>query len=372
MQNAFYTLDEIINLVKPLNVKGHLTHATLMGVASLDKALPTDLSFLGNSKYRLQVGQSKAGVILVPPSYLGEPHKEQVFLTVNDPSEALNIICRDLMLKNTPKINPGIHPTAVVDPTAKVDPTAAIGPLCVVGAHSVIGAHVVLSAHVFVGDYVQIQSGAIIRPNCSLLDGTQIGKRCFIDAGVVLGSEGYGYTTVNGAHQRCPQIGCVVLEDDVDIGANTTIDRARFEETRIGEGTKIDNLVQIGHNVVIGKHCFIVAFAGIAGSTHVGDYTTIAGQAGLAGHINIGSHVVVGAQSGVNHDLPDHSFVRGTPVFPFMLAHRIDNLKRRLPDLFKRVDNLEKVFAYLTDNAAKSCFLKQVDAKHEPESATQV
>lgn len=353
-----YTFDEIVELVQPSKVQGNASCDVFTGIASLDKATENDISFLGNLKYKAEVFSSHAALILVPNSYVGSPKAGQCFLMVENPSKALDAICRDIEKQIKPKFKPGIHPSAVIDPSAKISEKAYIGPLCVVGAHSIIEEDVSLAAHVFVGNDVRIKSGTCIKANVSILDKTEVGCNCFLDAGVVLGSEGYGYETEEGCHCRSPQLGRVILEDYVDIGANTTIDRARIDETRIGEGTKIDNLVQVGHNVVIGKHCFIVAFVGIAGSTRIGDYAVIAGQVGLAGHLHIGNHVMIGAQAGVNHDLEDNSFVRGTPALPYMLAHRIDSLKRRIPELFKRVDNLEKVFAYLTEDATKACFLK--------------
>jgi len=358
-----YTFDEIVELVQPSKVQGSASCDVFTGIASLDKATESDISFLGNLKYKAEVFSSKAALILVPNSYVGSPKAGQCFLMVENPSKALDAICRDVEKQIKPKFNPGIHPSAVIDSSAKISPKAYVGPLCIVGANTIIEDGVSLVAHVFVGNDVLIKSGSYVKANVSILDKTEIGNNCFLDAGVVIGSEGYGYETEEGCHRRSPQLGRVVLEDHVDIGANTTIDRARIDETRIGEGTKIDNLVQIGHNVVIGKHCFIVAFVGIAGSTHIGDYAVIAGQVGLAGHLHIGNHVMIGAQAGVNHDLEDNSFVRGTPALPYMLAHRIDTLKRRIPELFKRVDNLEKTFAYLTEDATKACFLKQ-DAQH--------
>lgn len=359
MKDVHYTFEQIVGLVNPSKIQGSTTVSTFKTIASLDKAVEGDISFLGNSKYKAEVFSSKASLILVPNSYVGSPHAGQVFLMVENPSKALDAICRDIEAKTKPIFVPGIHPSAVIDPTAKVSPKAYVGPLCVVGANTIIEDGVALVAHVSIGNDVLIKSETTIRPNCSILDRTEIGNRCFIDAGVVIGSEGYGYETENGSHYRSPQLGRVVLEDEVDLGANTTIDRARFAETRIGEGTKIDNLVQIGHNVIIGKHCFIVAFVGIAGSTHIGDYAVIGGQAGIAGHLHIGNHVMIGAQTGVSNDLADKSFVRDTPALPYMLAHRVEALKRRLPELFKRVDNIEKTFSYLTQDATKSCFLKK-------------
>ena len=168
-----------------------------------------------------------------------------------------------------------------------------------------------------------------------------IGNRVRIQPGVVVGSDGFGYEFVAGRHEKVPQVGNVVIDDDVEIGANTTIDRARFSSTRVGEGTKIDNLVQIAHNVVIGKHCIICALVGISGSTTIEDYVVIGGQAGLAGHITVGRGSKIDGQSGVNSDLEAQSFVKGSPCLPYNLEQRINVLRRKLPELFKRVDALE-------------------------------
>ncbi len=357
-----YTLDQIVSLVKPSKVQGSTQVETFSGVASLDKAVEGDISFLGNLKYKAEVFGSKASLILVPSTYVGSPKEGQVFLMTDSPSIALDVILRDIEAKLKPKFKPGIHPSAIIDSSAKVSAKAYVGPLCIIGANSVIEDNVTLGAHVFVGNDVCIKSETTVRPNCSILDRTEVGHRCFLDSGVVLGSEGFGYETQDNRHFRSPQLGRVVLEDDVDLGANTTVDRARFDETRIGMGTKIDNLVQIGHNVVIGKGCFLCAFVGVSGSTHIGDFTVIGGQAGLAGHLRIGNQVMIGGQTGVTNNLADKSFVRGSPAMPYILAHRVETLKRRLPELFKRVDNLEKTFSYLTNDATKSCFLKKEDA----------
>lgn len=362
MLNIRYTLDHILKLVNPSRIQGKTKVAELTGIASLGKAQAGDISFLGNQKYKSEVFKSKATLILIPEGYVGSPHADQVFLTVENPSKALDCICRDIEKTLRPSYVPGIHPSAYIDASATVSPKAYVGPLCVIEKGAVIKEGVVLCSHVFVGQAALIKQGSILQPHVSILSHSEIGRHCYIDAGVVIGSEGYGYETENSIHRRSPQIGRVVLEDDVDVGANTTIDRARFYETRVGQGTKIDNLVQIGHNVSIGKNCFIVALVGIAGSTEIEDSVVIGGQAGLAGHLKIGTGSMIGAQTGLNHDLEPNSVVRGTPAFPYMLAHRIDVLKKRLPELFKRVDNLEKTFAYLTTDVSKQCFLKS-DAK---------
>lgn len=353
-----YSLEKILEITDPIRVQGTTNVSEITGIASLKAAKSGDISFLGNQKYKSEVFVSNATVVIIPENYVGSPKANQIFIRVEEPSKALDVICREIEAKMRPKPAPSIHPSAVIDGSAKVSNKAYIGPMCVIGKNVIIEDGVSISAQSFIDDDAHIFTDTIIRSNVSILGQSVIGKRCYIDSGVVIGSEGYGYETFEGVHKKSPQIGRVVLEDDVEIGANTTIDRARFSETRIGQGTKIDNLVQIGHNVIIGKNCFIVAFVGVAGSTEIGDNVVIGGQAGLTGHLKIGDGSMIGAQTGLNHDLEPNSVVRGTPASPYMLAHRIDVLKKRLPELFKRVDNLEKTFAYLTTDTSKQIFLK--------------
>jgi UDP-3-O-[3-hydroxymyristoyl] glucosamine N-acyltransferase len=187
-----------------------------------------------------------------------------------------------------------------------------------------------------VGDDSWLMPGVVVQAECT------IGKRVRLHPGVIIGSDGFGYEFVEGRHAKVPQVGTVVIGDDVEIGANTTVDRSRFERTSVGEGTKIDNLVQVGHNVVIGKHCMICALVGIAGSVTLGDYVVVGGQCGLAGHLTVGSGAMIAAKSGVKDDIPPKTSVWGSPSLPLLLEQKIIILRNRLPDLFKRVDALEK------------------------------
>jgi UDP-3-O-[3-hydroxymyristoyl] glucosamine N-acyltransferase len=180
-------------------------------------------------------------------------------------------------------------------------------------------------------------AGVVVAAECS------VGRRVRLHPGVVIGSDGFGYELVAGRHEKVPQVGTVEIGDDVEIGANTTIDRSRFEKTVVGEGTKIDNLVQVGHNVVIGRHCLLCAQVGIAGSCTLGDYVVLGGQVGLAGHLTVGSGAMVAAQSGVKDDIPPKTSVFGTPSLPILLESKLIVLRHRLPELFKRVDALEKL-----------------------------
>jgi len=314
---------------------------TIQGIASLSEAQAGDLSFLGNPKYRAAVADSQASVLLVPQDYDAAPKSGQLFLKLENPSFALALICRDIELSLLPKPAAGIHPTAVIEPDAEVSSEASIGAFCYIGPGAKIGA-ATLSSHVSVGRSAQIKDGALIASRVSVGDYCVIGERNRLLPGCVIGSDGYGYEYFDGAHQRVPQIGNVVTAADVDVGANTTIDRARFGSTQIGAGTKIDNQVQIAHNVRVGQHCLIVAQVGISGSTTLGDGVIVGGQAGLAGHLKVGSGAMIAGGTAVVSDIEAQSKVRGYPAMPMMLFNRMAVLQRKLPDLFKRFDQLEK------------------------------
>ena len=323
---------------------------TIRGIASLSEAEPGDLSFLGNPKYRSAVAASKASVLLVPRDYEEPPKSGQIYFKLENPSFALAMICRDIEGSLLPKPPAGVHPSAVIETDAEVSSEASIGPFCYIGAGARVGA-AVLESHVTIGRFAQIGDEAYLFPRVSVGDYCQIGPRNRLLAGCVIGSDGYGYEYFDGAHQRVPQIGHVVTEADVDIGANSTIDRARFGATRIGLGTKIDNQVQIAHNVRVGQHCLIVAQVGISGSTTLGDGVVVGGQAGLAGHLKVGSGAMIAGGTAVVSDIEPKSKVRGYPAMPMMLFNRMAVLQRKLPDLFKRFDQLEKtVKSQSTDN----------------------
>ena len=336
-----YTPAEIAAIVGATRTAG-TTDRKIGDIASLTAARSGDLSFLGNAKYRPQVAESRATVLLLPADYVGEPRPEQVFLYVDNPSIALARVCARIEQSLWPRPAPGVHPSAVVAATAKVDPTAHVGPLCVVEDGAGIGAGSVLQASVFVGREARIGDGCWVMPGCVIASLCTLGNRVRLQPGVVIGADGFGYEFVQGRHEKIPQIGSVVVGDDVEIGANSTFDRARFSRTVVGEGTKIDNLVQVAHNVVIGRHCILCAQVGISGSTTLEDYVILGGQTGVAGHITIGQGSKAGGQTGIAFNIPPGSYVNGTPAIPYMLERRLQILHQRLPDLFKRVEALEK------------------------------
>ncbi len=335
-----YRPEDIAAIVGPQRTAGATTE-TIRDIASLQSARAGDLSFLGNAKYRSEVASTAASLVLVPLDYPGEPKPGQQFLFVENPSAALARVCARIEQALWPKPPAGVHPSAVVAPGARVSPRATVGPLCVVEDGAVIGDGSVLVGSVHVGRGAQIGADCFIHPGCLIGPGCELRARVRLQPGVVIGSDGFGYEFVGGRHEKVPQIGIVVVEDDVEIGANSTIDRARFSRTVIGEGTKLDNLVQVGHNVVIGKHCILCAQVGISGSTTLEDYVVLGGQAGVGGHITLGKGTKAGGQSGIAFDTTPGSYLNGTPAMPYMVERRLQVLHQKLPDLFKRVEFLE-------------------------------
>lgn len=310
----------------------------IAGVQTLEAAQPEHLSFVTHPRYRRQAESSRAGALLVGEDWQGSTGHD--LLVAPEPSWALARILE----RFHPRVRPrsGVHPTAVIDPACEVGADVTIGPHATVGEGSVIGDRAVLAAGVVVGRECRIGDDTWIHPRVVLYDGTQIGARCILHAGAVLGSDGYGFATHEGRHVKVPQVGRVVVEDDVEVGANTTIDRAMLAETRIGAGTKIDNLVQIGHNVVVGEHSMLVAQTGIAGSTRLGRYVALGGQAGVVGHLELGDGVQIAAASAVLQSVPAGQTLAGYPARPVARWRREQALTRRLEELWRRLRRLER------------------------------
>jgi len=343
MQVAF-SATEISTMVGSIASRG-AANEIIRGLAALNDAGPGDLTFLGNSKYKAQVATTRASLVLLPPDYAGEPAPGQQYVFVSNPSVALAQVCARIEQSLWPKPAPGIHPSSSIAPDARIAPTATVGPLCVIEAGAVVGERVHLQAQVFVGRNAVIGDDCWLMPGVVVATECELGLRVRLQPGVIVGADGFGYEFTKGRHEKIPQVGIVRLGDDVEVGANSTMDRARFSRTVIGEGTKIDNLVQIGHNVVIGRHCLLCAQVGIAGSTILEDYVVLGGQAGIGGHITLGKGTKAGGQAGISVDMPAGSFVNGTPAIPYMLERRVAVLQPRLPELFKRVGALEEQLA---------------------------
>ncbi|MBA4150663.1 MAG: UDP-3-O-(3-hydroxymyristoyl)glucosamine N-acyltransferase [Verrucomicrobia bacterium] len=312
----------------------------LTGFAPANAAKPGDLTFAENEMYFKSADDSAAAAVLID-KHFGITKKTLIKV----PNARIAFAKVLPLFFPEPKYLAGIAATAMVAKSAQVDPTAHIGPHCVVGENVKIGAGAILQGGNHVASDCVIGDGSHLFPNVVLYGNTHLGHRVRIHSGSVIGSDGFGYVLDSGVHRKVPQIGGVVIGDDVEIGANTTIDRGALGPTTIGKGTKIDNLVQIAHNVVIGENCLIVAQVGIAGSTRVGNYTTLAGQVGVAGHLKIGSKVVVAGQSGIIGNISDGEKVWGTPAIPDRQEKRQIIAIQQLPDLIRRVAELEKLVA---------------------------
>lgn len=334
------TLSELARWVDGDIVRGGLD-LSLTGMAALDAAGPKDVSFLGNEKYHSQFLTTKAAAVIVPRGVTSGPDGTAL-IAVENPSLAFAVVVRHFAAA-TRKFEPGIHPRAFVDPAAKLDPTkvrvqagAVVMEGVTIGDGSDIGPNCVIFDSASIGRDCRIMANVTVRERCIL------GNRVILQPGAVIGSDGYGYEFSDGRHVKIDQVGIVEIADDVEIGANTTIDRARFGKTLVGEGTKIDNLVQIGHNVVIGKHCLIVSQTGISGSCHLGDHVTSAGQVGIAGHVTIGSKSILSGRTGVTKNLPGGEVYAGKPALPMREEMKLQALVRRLPKLVERVKVLEE------------------------------
>jgi UDP-3-O-[3-hydroxymyristoyl] glucosamine N-acyltransferase len=333
-----YRLAELAGLVGG-RVEGDPERA-VEAVRSLETAGPRDLSFLKDPRYRGQAVASAAGALLVGPSLADAAALGRDLLVADDPSYALARLLA--VLHPEERRPPGVHPTAILEPGCAVDPEAHVGPYAVIGAGSRIGAGAAVLAFVAVGRGCTVEEGAVLHPHAVLYDGTEVGARSIVHAGVVLGADGFGYATHGGAHHKVPQVGRVVLESDVEVGANATIDRAALGETRIGAGTKIDNLVQVGHNVRVGRHCILCGQAGIAGSARLGDGVVLAGQSGVSGHIELGDGVQVAAKSAALSSLAPKAVVAGIPAVEMRKWRRQTVLLSRLEEMSRRVRALEK------------------------------
>jgi UDP-3-O-[3-hydroxymyristoyl] glucosamine N-acyltransferase len=321
----------------------------LTGVAGLGDAGTEDLSFLANPKYQGHLATTRAGCVLIGEARPPLPHAVQV--VVANPDFALAQLVSAFGPQPVPPAA-GIHPTAVIGERVRIGARPRIGPYAVIGDDCVLGDDCVIHAHVVVAAQVAIGSGSVLYPMSSVRERCVLGQRVILHNGVVVGSDGFGYATVDGVHRKIPQVGGVVIEDDVEIGANTAIDRARFGRTRIGAGTKIDNLVQVAHNVDVGAHSLLVAQCGIAGSTRLGHHATIAGQVGIAGHLVLGDRVTVTAQSGVGKNLPDGIVARGSPAQEYKTQVAQEIAVRKLTDTVARVRQLEARLAELEASLA--------------------
>ncbi|MBL8013121.1 MAG: UDP-3-O-(3-hydroxymyristoyl)glucosamine N-acyltransferase [Candidatus Omnitrophica bacterium] len=320
----------------------------IKGCAGLKEAQEGDLSFVANPKYIALAEQSKASAVIVPRE-LSIPGK--TFIRTKNSSLAFSKAISLFLPENTNVIK-GIHPTAIIAKDVVIGKDVAIGPYVVVEPGVVLGERSVIHAGCYLGLKAQIGSDCLIYPNVTVRETVTIGHRVIIHSGTVIGCDGFGYVMVDGKNHKIPQVGTVIIEDDVEIGACVTIDRARFDKTVVGQGTKIDNLVQIAHNVVVGENCIIVSQSGISGSVTIGNGAILAGQAGIAGHLTIGEGAIVSAKAGVSKSIAPHTQVTGYPARPIDKMMEVNAHVQLLPkyvktiqDLKKRIDELEKKVA---------------------------
>ena len=312
-------------------------------LAKIEEARTGTLTFLANPKYTEYIYSTKATIVVVDEGFhpIKPIPKSLTLIKVEDARRAFTLL---LELQSDLRYNKqGIEQPSFVSPTARIGNNVYIGAFCYIGEEVVIEDGVKIFPNCYVGDRTRIGAGTRINPGVKIYDQMVIGRNCVIHSGAVIGADGFGFVPdKQGVYEKMPQVGNVILEDDVEVGANTTIDRATIGHTLIGKGTKLDNLIQVGHNAEIGRHNVIVSQTGIAGSSKVGDHCQIGGQVGIAGHLQIGDHVRIAAQSGIGSNIENGSTVQGSPAFKISEYKRSYVIYRNLPDLKKQVDQLKK------------------------------
>ena len=307
-------------------------------LAPLDRATASDLSFLAAARYARLYERTSAGTVLIAPEFADLATTARARIVVPRPHDAMLTVLPNLY--RTPAREPGVHSTARIGRGATLGRDVTIGPYAVIGDGASIGDRTWVDSHVVIGAGVVVGPDVRVFPSATLYSGTVVGARAVVHAGARIGSDGFGYVFRNGIHDKIPHVGRCVIEEDVEIGANTTIDRGSIDDTVIGAGTKIDNLVQVGHNVRVGRLCLIMAQVGIAGSARIGDGVVLAGQAGLGGHVTIGDKARVGGQSGVFGDIPATETWSGYPARPHRQSLRASAALLRLADIIAKLERL--------------------------------
>jgi UDP-3-O-[3-hydroxymyristoyl] glucosamine N-acyltransferase len=310
----------------------------IKGLSGIKEAQEGDITFVANSKYNSLISSTKASAVITSRDV---ESVDKPTIKTDNPSIAFAKLV-SYFAPNEGEVEPGIDPTAILGKNLKLGKNISIHPHVVVSDGVSIGDNTVLQAGAYIGSYSKIGANCLIHPHVAIRERVTIGNNVIIHSGTVVGSDGFGYATVKGAHYKIPQIGTVFIEDDVEIGANATIDRARFGKTHIKKGTKIDNLVQIAHNVEIGENSIVVAQSGISGSTNIGKGVILAGQSGIVGHIHIGDNARVAAQAGVTKSVAAGEVVSGYPAKPHSIAKRINACVQKLPDFYKCIKGLQK------------------------------
>jgi len=319
---------------------------TIGGVASLMEASADHLSFLGNDKYRGKVATSRAGVTLVPPEFEELPPAGRAYVVCGKPSAAFSQFV--VAFAPPPLVpEPGVHPQATVAPGVAIPASTHVGPHAVIEPGATIGEHTVIAAGCYIGHGACVGSHSYLYPHVTIRERCLVGDRVIIHSSTVVGSDGFGFEPGPDGHKKIPQYGIVQIDDDVELGACVAVDRARFGRTWIKRGVKVDNLVQIAHNVVVGEHTFIVAQVGIAGSTTIGRGVILAGQAGLPGHIEVGDGAIIMAKAGPMGDVEPKAKILGAPGMPHREYLRCLAYYQKLPDMAAQLKALEKQVAEL-------------------------
>ncbi len=332
-----YTVQQLAELVAG-TVEGDASRR-VEGVASVDRAGPTDVTFVVDARYAQRLGPRSVGACLIAPDMQMEANGT-AYIRVESPELAFSKLLGVFHPEHRP--DPGVHPTAIVGRGSRIGADASIGPYVTIGEDTVIGSGTQVGPNTHIDDDVVIGQDCRIGPGCTILHDTAVGNRVRIYTGVRLGVDGFGYTPGADGLMRIPQVGRCIIHDDVEIGANCTVDRGALGDTVIGQGTKIDNLVHVAHNAAIGENCIIVAQAGIAGSVEMGAGTHVGGQAGVSGHLSIGPGARIAGQAGVFGDIPAGETYSGYPARPHRESLRASALTLRLPELFRRLVRLER------------------------------
>ncbi|MCD5390307.1 UDP-3-O-(3-hydroxymyristoyl)glucosamine N-acyltransferase [candidate division NPL-UPA2 bacterium] len=316
------------------------SNVMITGVAGIKEAKEGDITFVANSRYASLMNTTQASAIIVGP---GVKNNHRPLIQSDEPYLAFTKVMNLLVNGNGEMTPPaGIHPTVVLGKNVELGTGVSLQPYVIIEDDVQIGDRVTIYPHVYIGRRTRIGDETLIYPGVSIREKIEIGKRVIIHSGTVVGSDGFGFAPVKGVHHKVPQIGTVIVEDDVEIGANVAIDRGTIGKTVIGRGTKIDNLVQIAHNVVIGENSIIVAQVGISGTATLGKGVTLAGQSGVGGHITVGDNTIVAARAGVTKSIPPDSFVSGFPAKPHEKEKRIKASLQRLPEMCKAIGQLAK------------------------------
>jgi len=314
----------------------------ISGANGLADARKGEISFLGNMKYAHEALNTQASAIFVSQDTDSSQFKDKTLIKVKNPQYAFSMVLAIIDKERLAVIEHKISSSAHVSEKASVGENVYVGRNAVIEDGALVGSGTKIFPNVYIGRNSKIGKDCIIYPNAVIRENCSLGDRVILQPSVVIGGDGFGFATIDGVNNKIPQIGRVEIGDDVEIGANSTVDRATVDATRIGKGTKIDNLVMIAHNVQIGENCIICGQAGISGSTKVGNNVTIAGQAGLVGHLKIGNNVVITAQSGINGNIGDGEIIGGNPMMPLAQNVKSKALLRHLPEMYKDIKNIKK------------------------------